>query len=208
MSGILGLPDTDLLYLQPGSQQKEIFRILSATHGIGALRVIFKIARAPCLRFIHEACGQKPPEPFDAAAFWLEQESWTEMKGIGLNEEDTRYYRVNMGSGPQAKVLWNENDFMAERNWWNNPDQQGTPQSRRLASTDSIAQVVSTDVVKTDPGEKGMVTVSVTAKEPPSPNLPPGEKVFQELAGFPHAHAPDILQSRGGEGLVQGTTIK
>lgn len=210
MSGILGLLDTDLLYLEPGSKQKEIFRFLSAILGVGALRVIFKIARAPCLRFIHEACGQKPPEPFDAAQFWFLQESWTEMKGIGLNEEDTRYFRINMGSGPQAKVLWNEQDFQTERDWWRNPRGLASSQSLQSTSDDSITLVTSTGTAKTEPVEKGKdaVTVSITPTASSSPKLEPIEKTITISKDLPFVHAPGIFQSRAGEGLVQGTTIK
>ena len=210
MSGILGLLDTDLLYLEPGSKQKEIFRFLSAILGVGALRVIFKIARAPCLRIIHEACGQKPPEPIDAAQFWLLQESWSEMKGIGLNEEDTRYYRINMGSGPQGKVLWNEQDFQAERDWWQNSDGLDSALSPQSPSADSITPIASVDPAKAASLEKDktIVTVSIAPTASSSPKLEPVEKTITKSKVLPFVHAPGIFQSRAGEGLVQGTTIK
>lgn len=122
MSGILGLVETDILFAEPGTEQYEIWRILQSLVGIGCLRVLSRICKAPCWEFLHTMYGIKQPEGVEAREFWLRQPSWTEMGALGLSQEDTSYHRINQGSGPQIKVLWTFAQLEHERDWWSEED--------------------------------------------------------------------------------------
>lgn len=118
VSGILGLVETDILFAEPGTEQIEIYRILQSLVGIGCLRVLSRICKAPCWEFLHTMYGIKQPEGVEAREFWLRQESWTEISALGLSQEDTSYHRINQGSGPQIKILWTYRQLELERDWW------------------------------------------------------------------------------------------
>lgn len=118
MSGILGLVETDILYAEPGTEQAEVWRVLQALVGIGCLRVVARICRAPCWEFLHAMHGIPPPEGVEAREFWLRQASWTEISALGLSQEDTSYHRINQGSRPQLRILWTKAQLEHERTWW------------------------------------------------------------------------------------------
>ncbi|KIM21923.1 hypothetical protein M408DRAFT_333180 [Serendipita vermifera MAFF 305830] len=118
MSGILGLLDTDILFAESGTSQPEHWRVIQGTLGIGALRVLSRISKMPCFEALHQIHGIKPPESVEAREFWLRQEAWTELQGLDMGQEDTSYHRINQGSGPQGKLLWNWEEIETEKNRW------------------------------------------------------------------------------------------
>jgi hypothetical protein len=118
MSGILGILDTDILFAEPGSEQPEYWRLVQGTLGIGALRVLSRICKTPCFEMLHLMHGIKLPEAVEAREFWLRQEAWSEIRALDMGQEDTSYHRINQGSGPQGKLLWNWEEIEAERELW------------------------------------------------------------------------------------------
>ncbi|KAJ3123569.1 hypothetical protein HK098_001824 [Nowakowskiella sp. JEL0407] len=118
MSGLVGLVDTDALFAEPGTEQKWWWRVAQSFVGLGAIRILSRIAQSPCFEFIHQMFGIKPPEAVEAREFWLRQESWTEMKRLGTSQEDTSYHKINQGAGPQAILIRTNEEAMAEDYRW------------------------------------------------------------------------------------------
>ncbi len=192
MSGVLGLVETDILFAEPGTEQYELYRILQSLVGIGCLRVLSRICKAPCWEFLHTMYGIKQPEGVEAREFWLRQESWTEMSALGLSQEDTSYHRINQGSGPQIKVLWTHSQLQHEREWWLEEedgylrpgDDETTIRDRRRSS----AQVTNpgADARSKSPSNSGVVNRDALS----------------------HGKTPNIYKSRRGNCVSEGTTDK
>lgn len=213
-AGIFGLLDTDILFAEPGTTQREWFRILQSLLGIGSLRVIFKIGQYPCLRFLHKAFGIKPPEAHRAREFWLNQESWTQMSGLGMTIEDTSYHRINQGCGPQAKILWDEKQIQEEKNWWEVQTSGSPVQTDTSADTDPLPNLAAAATNVTG-CFLNACTSEADAEELGENNswLRPRPKTDGQANSLhkeeeSRAVAPDIFRTRSGEGISAGTTDK
>ncbi|KAJ3123568.1 hypothetical protein HK098_001823 [Nowakowskiella sp. JEL0407] len=118
MSGLVGLVDTDALFAEPGTEQRWYWRVAQSFIGLGAIRILARIAKSPCFEVIHQMFGIKPPEAVEAREFWLRQESWTEMERLETSQEDTSYHKINQGAGPQAILIRTQMEAYAERERW------------------------------------------------------------------------------------------
>ena len=118
MSGILGILETNILFVDPGTSQPEFWRLAQGTLGMGSLRVLSKICEAPCWETLHLVHGVKPPEAVQANEFWRNQEAWTELSALDMGSEDTSFHRINQGSGPQGRLLWDWDEIETERRLW------------------------------------------------------------------------------------------
>jgi hypothetical protein len=137
MSGILGLIETDILFAESGTSQPEFWRIAQGTLGIGALRVMSRVCKTPCFEQLHQMYGIKPPESMQAREFWLRQEAWTELQGLDMGQEDTSYHRINQGSGPQGKLLYDWEEIETERKRWGSHDEDPSNIPVKRRSQDS-----------------------------------------------------------------------
>jgi hypothetical protein len=196
MSGILGLVDTDILYAEPGTEQPEIWRILQAMVGIGCLRVVSRICKAPCWEILHQIYGIQPPESVEAREFWLRQPSWTEMSRLGMTQEDTSYHRINQGSGPQLRLLWTAREVQDEHDWWN---QKGTSLSHRDPSPGSAP---NTPYLKRD----SLAVISPETTRGGRSTSMSGRSMDRDA--LRKGETPWIYVSRRGSSVSEGTTDK